>query len=354
MLGINVTLWIAFFLFLSKGVEYDEPLAAKSSLNGNLISAITFLTTFSISTYMGSTLSRFHERFNNCCQTNGNMTLISLLSASQLAGEKPRVATLLRWSNLMFHLYYMLVSGPMDEMKWGILRDRHLVTPAEEEALAPLKKKPSAVYVWINRLIMDLHREGKLSDIHAQRLEACVSGLRGLAAKQIAYQLTPPSFTYFHLMMVMIQIFLGCMSWNSAVRLHDKYLALLNGAEHNFISMSIECIGMLLLIAMLSSVKKIAHWLSNPYGEDATDYDLDFDLRGLWEESVETIKNMRDDKEPDLAARMIAEARRDVDPFLTIKQTFKQVKPTNFVMGFFNHYKKGVVSKGRYGSVPLH
>jgi len=319
-------------------------LADVCSISPTLISAITFLMTFSISTYVGNTLGRFHERFNNCCMTNGNMTLVSLLSGAQLAGEKQRVATLLRWSNLMFHMYYMLVSGPLEESKWQILRSRHLVTPAEEEFLRPLKKKPSAVFVWINRLIWELHKEGKLTDIHAQRLEACVSGLRGLAAKQIAYQLTPPSFTYFHLMMVMIQIFLLCMEWNSAVRLYDKTInvEMQLASRVTKISIFIECFGMVVLILMLSSVMKIAHWLSNPYGDDDTDYDLDFDLRGLWEESVETIKNMTEASKDDLAAKVIAASKQNPDPFLTIKTGGAgavKPKPIQHVMGFFQKWK---------------
>ena len=48
----------------------------------------------------------------------------------------------------------------------------------------------------------------------ARRLEECFSGLRGLAAKQIAYTLTPISFPYFHLKMLMIHVFLLLMEWN--------------------------------------------------------------------------------------------------------------------------------------------
>ena len=65
------------------------------------------------------------------------------------------------------------------------------MTEEEIAELKPLKKKPSAVYVWTCRLIHELCQKDKLSIVHAQRLEACLSGCRGLAAKQIAYTLTP-------------------------------------------------------------------------------------------------------------------------------------------------------------------
>ena len=45
---------------------------------------------------MSTILGRYHERFNNCCQTNGNMTLISLLSGSQLKNNVVEAATIVR------------------------------------------------------------------------------------------------------------------------------------------------------------------------------------------------------------------------------------------------------------------
>jgi hypothetical protein len=317
---LHFFLWGGIFFALSPVVA-PKGLEKTCTISGNLISAITFLTTFAIGTYMGNVLGRFHERFNNCCKTNGNLTLVSLLSGAQLAGDKPRVATLLRYANLMMHMYYSICLGGLGPDRWEMFRNRCLVTPFEEEKLAPLKKKPSAVFVWCQRIVIELNREGKLSDIHAQRIEECISGLRGLAAKQIAYQLTPPSYTYFHLMMLMIHIFLLCLEWNSAVRMYDKFhLSPVPWTAAIKVSLMVELVGMVLLIAMLNTLATIARWLSNPYGDDETDYDLDFDLRGLWEESVETVKNMADDKKPDIAAEALTEAKASLDPFLMIHE----------------------------------
>ena len=58
----------------------------------------------------------------------------------------------------MMHMYYMLVEGKITPYKWQLLRDRGLLTEEEELALQPLKKKPSAVYMWACRLIHELHR----------------------------------------------------------------------------------------------------------------------------------------------------------------------------------------------------
>ena len=52
----------------------------------------------------------------------------------------------------------MLIEGKITPIKWKLLRERGLLTQEEELELAPLKKKPSAVYVWACRLIYELHR----------------------------------------------------------------------------------------------------------------------------------------------------------------------------------------------------
>ena len=65
----------------------------------------------------------------------------------------------------------MLIEGKITPIKWKLLRERGLLTQEEELELAPLKKKPSAVYVWACRLIYELHRcvrhGGKVEHRHA-------------------------------------------------------------------------------------------------------------------------------------------------------------------------------------------
>lgn len=211
-----------FLLYLSEVYVYSCINVGKyddAKFDPQIMSALTYIVTFSLGTYLSNILGRYHERFNNCCQTNGNMTLMSLISGAELKDNVQEAATMLRWSNLMMHMYYMMVEGKLTERKWAILKERGLVTAEEIAELKPLKKKPSAVYVWTCRLIYELHQKDKLSMVHAQRLEACLSGCRGLAAKQIAYQLTPIPTPYFHLMELIVNVYILLMGWNSAIRL---------------------------------------------------------------------------------------------------------------------------------------
>lgn len=285
-------------------------------IDAQIMSALTYITTFSLGTYLAQILGRYHERFNNCCQTNGHMTLISLISAAELPNCPREAATLMRWANLMMHMYYMMVEGGLTEKKWQILRERRLVTADEETALRDIKKKPSVVYVWACRLVHDLHERQKLTSFHAKRLEGCLSGCRGLAAKQIAYTLTPIPLPVFSLMHVIINVYIMFMGWNSAVRL-------VNGLEvvkHSDPTASLTTIwsmdigwaagtevgGFIVVILAFNVMRQIAEDLTDPYGNDATDYHLDFDLLNLWAESKEAIANMEKNKDgADLASQMI-------------------------------------------------
>jgi len=273
-----------------------------------IVSALTYIVTFSLGTYLSTILGRYHERFNNCCQTNGNMTLLSLICGAELKDNVQEAATILRWGNLMMHMYYMMVEGKLTDKKWAILKERGLVTDEEIAELMLLKKKPSAVYVWTCRLIHELCQKDKLSIVHAQRLEACLSGCRGLAAKQIAYTLTPIPMPYFHLMLVIVNVYIMLMGWNSAIRLvsgvdealllpDDKMLEL-------FWAGGTEFVGFGFVIIFFNVMQHIAEDMTDPYSNDCTDYHLDFDLLNLWDESKETIENMVAGGN-DLAAKMI-------------------------------------------------
>ena len=309
---LHLLVWLTMFEGL-RFANVGAPLEKELTIHPTVTAGMTFITTFSISSYMGAVLGRFHERFNNCCQTNGNMTLISCICGAQLAGEKRRCATMMRYALLMMHLYYFAIFGPMSEANWRTLRARNLLTAPEETHLRSAKKKGAVVYVWGVRIIHQLHIDGKLADVQARRLEEQFGGLRGLAAKQIAYQTTPVPFPYFHLMMLMVQAFLHLMEWNSAVRLHDRLLAdatPLETFEEHF-GFLLEVMGTGSLIVLFNTVKHIGQWMADPYGADATDYDLDFDLLGLWEEAVESLSNMSDAPAPAGAADVV---RRGAKP----------------------------------------
>ena len=88
--------------------KYDD-----AKFDAQIMSSLTYIVTFSLGTYLSTILGRYHERFNNCCQTNGNMTLLSLISGAELKDNVHEAATMLRWANLMMHMYYMMVEAKL-------------------------------------------------------------------------------------------------------------------------------------------------------------------------------------------------------------------------------------------------
>lgn len=168
--------------------------------------------------YLGFVIGRYNERFNNCCKTNGNMTSLTIVASAALATEPTAAYLLMRWAMLQMHMYYMMLDGPLSQAHWQVLHRRGLVTQAERDALDKVAKKPLHVMVWACRLLDALERAGKLSAGVAFELRSHIKGLRGLAAKQIAYHLTPLPMPFFHYLSWSNHLYLLVLEWNSAVR----------------------------------------------------------------------------------------------------------------------------------------
>jgi len=90
------------------------------SVPSNAITLLRFAATFNLVFYSSQVLSRFDRRFHDFCKTNGAVTLVTCQAAGQLRDDKPRAALLMRYANLMMHLYYLAIDGPLDERKWQV------------------------------------------------------------------------------------------------------------------------------------------------------------------------------------------------------------------------------------------
>lgn len=290
----------------AKHSTLDKAAFSRLSIDGSLVSALTFLITFVIARYLGFVISRYNERFNFCCKTNGHMTHISIVSAAAMPGEPEMALLLMRYSNLLLHLYYMLIDGGMTDAKWEMLLYRGLLKPHEKEALMTVEKKPAHVCWWAMRLVYKLQEAGKLTEFQANELKAHIGGVRG-SAKQIAYQLTPMPVPFFHFCMVGVHLYLLIQEWNSARRWAIAY----RESPENLVPVGFETLGALLVVLFFNTARKIAVIMTNPFGDDEIDYELDFDLRGLWSESLDVVSAMgeraaRDEAaEPDLAEQML-------------------------------------------------
>ena len=74
---------------------------------------------------------RFNERFHDCCKTNGAVTVVSALSTGYLSETREtqaKAVSLIRHTVAILHIYYMLISGKMDERKWALLLKEGILT----------------------------------------------------------------------------------------------------------------------------------------------------------------------------------------------------------------------------------
>ena len=266
-----------------------QPLYSAVKIDKSVFGAINFITTFTITTYLGQVMGRFHERFKMAQGANGAMHFISCAGTAMFPSDKKRVATLIRYALLIMHINYFAVFGPVSDARWATLRERKLITAAEESELRKADKKTAVVYVWAVRIVHEFTVEGKCAPPEANQLKSNLISLTGGTGKQNIYANTPVSFAYFHLMCVMVHVFLGMMIWNSSLRLHDDLLAddTPLGNFEEIVAVTLEVLSTFALLIFFNTLQVIAFWLSNPYGDDATDYDLDFDLVNLWKEAQE-------------------------------------------------------------------
>ena len=175
-------------------------------------------------------------------------------------------------------------------------------------ALAPHLRGDFAVLagdlVCDSGLLDALVDDKKLTKQEAERLEVNISTARGLAAKQIAYHLFTIPKPYFHLMSMVthlytvIEMLAAATRVASAWKKHHRQSTDDDESEALMtLVMNIFCA--CLTIFVVTAMHTVTIWISNPVGDDATDYDLDNDLRNLWAESLEILRCMDDPEKVD-------------------------------------------------------
>merc|ERR1719245_1428600 len=128
----------------------------------------------------------------------------------------------MRYTNAIMHLYYLALSGPMDDEKWSLMERRGLLTKEEIEALQLQGSPGVVVYSWAISAMHSAPAASKDSSLAErvfaeliQVLEAQLGGTRGLAAKQIAYTIYQVPSIYFHIVYVAVNVRLACGVYDS-------------------------------------------------------------------------------------------------------------------------------------------
>jgi len=240
-----------------------------------------------------------------CCplsneSTTGNVTRLSALACSTLPVDQARA--MLRYVNAIMHIYYLMLSGPLDEEKWQLLMNRGLLTSEEVGKLA-LQGSPAVVlYSWANQIIVNCNFENQ--NLHANiAMEDQLGGTRGLAAKQIAYTRTQIPKVYYNAVLFLVNAFLICITVD---HFGQGLFACVNNRCANTVTMpwpfkqNGDCgvciatltIGHSMLIVGYGMVLIAATTMAEAYGPEQSHYDLGVDLDNLWSESQNVLASM--------------------------------------------------------------
>mmetsp|Transcript_33265 Transcript_33265/g.87523 ORF Transcript_33265/g.87523 Transcript_33265/m.87523 type:complete len:415 (+) Transcript_33265:43-1287(+) len=257
-------------------------------VNEEVTAAFAFVTSFVMAEYINFVISRYDERLSVCIDTAEASLQVALEVAVMLKGHKAEARRLVRYVMLVIHVYYLSIDGPMTPAKWELCQERGLVLNHERADLEQLEEVPAAITVSALEIVHEFNRKGILSDDHAVRMETEISQARRLASRQQDYHESPIPMPFFHLMTIMVHSFLITMEWNSAVRLTIG----IHSDDGVRIS---ELMGMALLVVSLNTLRRVAIAMTNPFGDDETDYDLDHDLRRLWRQCEQTMARMPED-----------------------------------------------------------
>ena len=186
---------LVFAIFAS-----DENLRA-ATVPATFASSLNTVCIFVLTFFIAQAFSKWNARFDNVCQTNGNVTRLSALAGAALS--KKDAKTVMRYTNAVLHIYYLLNGSPdLTDETWEMLKNRGLLT---SEEITKLKKQGSpgvVLYSWAIEAIQNAFAadpKGNLLGSHLlSSMEECIGGVRGLGAKQIAYSRTQIPFVYFH------------------------------------------------------------------------------------------------------------------------------------------------------------
>ena len=295
---------ILFVVLVAASINLDFRLIVPSEHLG----LMQFAAIFCLAFYSGQVLGRFSERFDSFSKTKDGITLITCTAAAHMRHEKSHAALLMRYANLIVNLNYLAANGPLDDPKWQLMLDRGLLTQFEKDQLVRMKKPSSAVFVWAVRVIHKLVKADKLALHAAYFFDSTLSTVHEHSTKQLLYQVTSIPKPYFHLMSLVTHVYLILELMSSSARVADAW-SLVDEDESSPLSFVTQFIGTVLCILVLMAMWRTNIWLSDPVGDDVTDYDLDFDVRTMWSESLEMLKHMKAATDmDDLAERVLTQA----------------------------------------------
>jgi hypothetical protein len=194
--------------------EYDED--RLMSLPEMPMSAMQWSSIFLVAFMSSTVYGRFNSRFHDICKCNGALTVVNALSAAYL--PHPEAYAVTRYGNSCLCMYYLLLDGAIDQDEWLCLLHDGRLTAAE---IAFLQGKPSAgtiVFSWAAMTLKRSMKAGYIDTMERAEILANLATTRGMAAKQIAYQLTAIPKPWFDSFTLLVHVWLMMLTWGTALQ----------------------------------------------------------------------------------------------------------------------------------------
>mmetsp|Transcript_41293 Transcript_41293/g.131317 ORF Transcript_41293/g.131317 Transcript_41293/m.131317 type:complete len:385 (+) Transcript_41293:82-1236(+) len=289
---------ISFSVFAA--VPYSAELES-ASVPPHFASALNAICTFLLTFFVGQNFSEANKRFENVCKTNGCVTRLSAIAGGLL--PQGTALLLMRYTNAIMHIYYLMLPGPLDDAKWSALEKRGLLTQ-EEIGLLQLQGSPAVVlYSWALKALRAAPPGGGQPGAPerfflelVQPLEELIGGARGLAAKQIAYTTNQVPSVYFHIVYFAVNMFLCCTTYEMGHAVGAAWDVTCDGtAQKGSVcapKLVMAVMLQVLLIILFLGVLFTAEGMADIYGGRVFQYDLGVDLDNLWQESQNVLRSM--------------------------------------------------------------
>ena len=172
-------LLFSFFLTLHVTFGPGSPTLQGMVFNASTKSTVQSLCIFTLVFFTSRVFSRYNERFHDCCRTNGGVTVVTAVCTGGLAGThsaRRKAVSVIRYTNAILRIYYMLISGGLDDRKWRILAREGILTASE---IAQLKRHGSpgvVVMAWAVNVLRAAVRQNEMTDRMAAEVEKVGSG----------------------------------------------------------------------------------------------------------------------------------------------------------------------------------
>jgi len=243
------------------------------------------LLTFFVVFYSGNCYKRYYDMYAKCCGVAGAvMCWVGLLRVFFNSASQEQLWNLSRHAVASVYVHYFALGGDasdggkmITENEWSILMRRRMLSEEEKRVVANYQGfKPFLLQEWalqtVNEyLATDAKRSGG-AGIGPFQKEALA--LRGHCSEMVNMLAQPVPFPYFHIITFMLSINLVIVAY--ALIFYDSV-------------MTIPVYFIVCLV--LQGLKECAVALSDPFGGDAVDFEVDIFLANILANTKALISN---------------------------------------------------------------